>query len=110
MNSDAHQHLVDLVFDQAVRADADRRGHFVIELATLTLLIDAKIVTIEEAAQRIEKIQGVLPEQYQAEDVTLRVKHITEWLRGHVKQPRGQWHPVVIQGGLDPKQETNPES
>jgi hypothetical protein len=76
-----------LIIDHMVRADANRRGHIVVELATLTLMIDAKLVTIEEAAQRIEKIQSVLPPAYQAEDVSLRVKWITDWLRDHEEAP-----------------------
>jgi hypothetical protein len=83
------------------RSDADRRAHVVVELAALTLLIDAKLATIEEAAQRIEQIQGKLLESYRAEDVSQRLKLITTWLRGHIRQPPGQWTPVVIEGGRD---------
>lgn len=97
------------IVDIMTRADADRRGHVAVELAILTMMIDAKLVTIEEAALRIEKIQSVLPEPYQADDVALRVKLITEWLRGHIKQPENQWRPVVIEGGLDQMRETDPD-
>jgi hypothetical protein len=98
-----------LIIDHMVRADANRRGHIVVELATLTLMIDAKLVTIEEAAQRIEKIQSVLPPAYQAEDVSLRVKWITDWLRDHDKKPREPWRPLVIEGGLDQDQISDPD-
>jgi hypothetical protein len=91
------EHYVELLG----RSDADRRAHVVVELAALTLLIDAKLATIEEAAQRIEQIQGKLLESYRAEDVSQRLKLITTWLRGHIRQPPGQWTPVVIEGGRD---------
>lgn len=84
---------------QAVRVDANRRGHVVIELAILTMLIDAKLVTIEEAAMRIEQIQSGLPEVYQDPEVSLRTKFVTDWLRSHTRQPAKQWQPVVIEGG-----------
>jgi hypothetical protein len=106
---DANQALIQMVGDLATRADADRRAHVVVDLATLTILIDAKLVTIEEAAARIEKIQSVLQEPYRAEDVSARIKIVTEWLRSHVKQPSGQWTPVVIQGGLDQNPMNDPE-
>lgn len=96
----ANDHLLQMLVEEVERSDANRRGHVVVELAILTMLIDAKIVTIEEAAQRIELIQSKLPAVYQEPDVGLRVKMITEWLRGHAKGPPGKWRPLVIEGGL----------
>jgi len=89
------------IVTEADRADANRRGHAVIELALLTLVIDAKLATIEQVVQRIQSIRESLPEPFQAEDVGQRVRWITEWLLSHVDRPRGRWTPQVIEGGLD---------
>jgi len=80
-----------IIIEQAERIDANRKGHVVVELATITLLIDAGLVTTEQVAQRIEEIQSVLPDPYRDEAVSLRVRAITEWLRGHEKQPPTGW-------------------
>jgi len=98
MTADAQ--TLDFLVQHMGRTEADRLGHVIVEFATLSLLVDAKLTTVEEAAQRIELIQSVLPEPYRADDVTERVKLATAWLRSFVKQPRGQWRPVVIEGGL----------
>jgi hypothetical protein len=100
--------FINVVGDLLTQTDSDRRSNLVVDLATLTLLIDAKLVTTEQAAQRIEKIQSVLPAQYQTEDVNARLKLATVWLRSHVEQPTGQWRPVLIQGGFDQRRDDGP--
>jgi len=96
------------IFSSAVRIDANQRSNMAVHLAILTLLIDAKIITIEEAASRIEQIPSVLPKAYQGEDVSMRLKWFTTWLRANAKQPPRQWNPVVIDGGLDNGKNSDP--
>lgn len=100
---DAGQFFLREMMEAAERVDENRHGHVIAELAIMTILIDAKIVTIEEACERLELIQSVLPERYQSDQAKLRVRLLTEWLRGHVKpdaspDPQG-WTPQVIEGG-----------
>lgn len=90
------------------RANTDRRARAVVELATLTLLIDAGIVTIEKAAQRILEIQCVLPEPYQAPAVNQKLVQITAWLRSHDKSSRSGWIPEALEGGPDPAPADDP--
>jgi hypothetical protein len=104
---DQIQALVSMVIEDRLRLAATQRATMVAHLATLTLLIDAKICTIEGACQRIEHIQKGLTAPYQDADVSARLGLITQWLRAHDKpdtdgtpaSPR--WTPVVIRGGLD---------
>jgi hypothetical protein len=79
--------------------DIERRARLVTDLATITLLIDAGIVSAEEAAQRIELIQRLMPESFQTDPVSLELKAATGYLRQHAPQDRVPWQPAVIQGG-----------
>lgn len=95
------------VFENAKNIDTDWRTTFVLHLATLTLLIDAKLCTIEEAARRVEHIQRVLPEQFHSPDVDQRLGVITDWLRQNENAPKPGWTPEVIEGGQSRDPETD---
>jgi hypothetical protein len=45
--------------DSARRVDVNWRANLIVQLSTITLMVDAKLVSIEEAASRIEHIQSV---------------------------------------------------
>ena len=100
--------ITELIVKQAAIADANQRASAVAYLATMTLLIDAGLVTIEQAAQRIEQIHRVSPEGYHSPLVAERIQILTVWLRAHDKPQRHGWTPEVIQGGLDHQRETDP--
>lgn len=95
--------LAESMYDLTARADDDRRASFVTGLAVITMLIDAGLVTIEEAAQRIEMVHRSLPDDQKTEGLRLRILHATEWLRAHLRQPNRAWTPSVIDGGLSPE-------
>jgi len=88
--------------------DANFRTSVAVDLATITLLVDARLVTIEQAAQRIEEIQRTLSERFQTPDIAERIAFLTRWLRAHDKPQRSGWTPVVIQGGLDQAPDADP--
>lgn len=90
------QEIVNLTF----AVESDRRASNIIDIATITLLIDANIISIEQAVQRIEHIDSVLLAEKKDEGVALRIQLVTEWLRAHDKSPAGAWTPQVIEGGL----------
>ena len=85
--------------DIATRVDENQSGHVVAELAIITLLIDLKLVTIEQVCERLELIQSVLPERHQSDGTKLRTRLLTEWLRGHARPEGPRWTPQVIEGG-----------
>lgn len=98
---DFGQIILKQLMEGAERTDENRHGHVIAELAIITILIDAKLVTIEQACERLELIQSVLPERYQTDEAKLRVRFLTEWLRGHVTRDTPGWTPKVIEGGKD---------
>ena len=98
---DPQQLLAETIFDVAGRIDDNRRGHFVAELALFTLLIDAGLVTIEQACNRLESIQAALDEQYHSDAITFRLLWLNQWLRGHKQPNQHDWAPAVIDGGRD---------
>lgn len=104
---DPLQFLLNMAADNAGRVDANRQAHTVVELSLLSFLVDAKIATIDQICQRIELIHSGSPPQYQTDEVKLRLKFVTDWLRGHEKRPRPEWTPEVIQGGLDQSAQTD---
>ena len=65
---------VDHIINGVDRANQDRRARAVVDLATITLLVDAGLTTFEKAAQRIVEIQAGLPEPYQAPAVSRQLQ------------------------------------
>jgi hypothetical protein len=66
---------------------ANFRGNLIIQLATISLLIDAGITTKEAAIQKIQKIQHDLPpEKFRESAVMMRVNRAIELLRENVQQ------------------------
>jgi hypothetical protein len=100
---------LEVLFDQMLASsatiDANRWTSLVVDLAILTMLIDAEIVTIDQAIQRIMHIHGVLPAPYEKADTSTWIKFIVQWLQRQQehreKQQRPPWQPVVIEGDRD---------
>jgi hypothetical protein len=73
-------------------AVANSRTVLIIEIATITLLVDAKVITIEESVQRIQKIRKWLSVALPDDDVTQKVDHAIDLLKAHengtIPQPR----------------------
>ncbi len=69
------------------RARIKSCAQLVIQLATITLLIDAKITTREAAVQRIDQIRRALPEKFQGEDVSTIIESATELLQSVAPSP-----------------------
>jgi hypothetical protein len=65
-------------------------ANLIIELATLTLLIDAKITTTEAAIQQIEKTQNWLSDVYSPDDVGPSIKRAIEFLRNDATNTKPQ--------------------
>ena len=89
---------IDHIIAGVDRANQDRRVRTVVDLATITLLVEAGHTTFEKAAQRIEEVQASLPEPYQASDVTRDTGAIVGWLRA---QPP-HWRLSAQKEELDP--------
>jgi hypothetical protein len=73
---------VDKVREQGA---ANFRATLIIELATISLLIDAGITTTEAAVQRIEQIQTALSETFRSNEVSQRVARAIHLLRDQKK-------------------------
>jgi len=80
--SDATMPDVDKVREQGA---ANFRATLIVELATISLLIDAGITTTEAAIQRIEQIQTALSETFRSNEVSQRVARIIHLLRDQNK-------------------------
>jgi hypothetical protein len=90
--------------ESARRMAAHGRANLILQLSTVTHLVDAGLVSIDEAINRIEHLQSVFAKQipgYGDPMVSAGVRLATEWLRAQKKQPRSGWDPVAIPGGLD---------
>ena len=88
--------------------DQNFRASVAVELGTITLLVDAGIVTIEQAAQRLEAIPGKLPATFQTDDIKERIAFLVQWLRENDKPQHAGWSPVVIPGGLGQTSDADP--
>ena len=74
---------IDEVREHAV---ANFRGNLIIQLATISLLIDGGFTTKEAAIQEIQKIQNALPENFRDASVSQRIVRAIDLLRDHVGQ------------------------
>jgi hypothetical protein len=99
--------LANLFEKQSVIISANHTATMIADLATLTLLIDNGLVSIEQAARRIEEIRHVLVgDSILVDD---RIQRLTRWLRENDKPQRRGWKPEVIRGGLDQDQTSDPD-
>ena len=69
---------VDKVREQGA---ANFRATLIVELATISLLIEAGMTTTEAAIQRIEQIQDALSETFRSNEVSQRVARVIHLLR-----------------------------
>jgi hypothetical protein len=69
---------VDKVREQSA---ANFRATVIVELATISLLIDAGMTTTKAAIQRIEQIQNALSETFRSNEVSERVARVIHLLR-----------------------------
>ncbi len=83
------------------RSESHRRALTVIELATLSLLIDRDILKVSDIAERIQEVHRALPSEFQAQAVVDRTSFVTQILQQVHGEKRRRWTPEVIQGGLD---------
>ena len=99
----ANQYLSDLE-----RIEANRQGHILAELTTLSFLIDHRIATLEEIEQRIAQVRFVLGARYREEAVSQRATFSTDVLHNVYGPKQRGWTPQVIEGGLSQDQKTDP--
>jgi hypothetical protein len=71
--------------DKVRERAANFRTTLIIELAPISLLIDAGITTAEAAVQRIEQIQTALSETFRSNEVSQRVARAIHLLRDQNK-------------------------
>jgi len=62
------------------------RGSLIIQLATISLLIEARLTTAEAVIQQIEQTQRELPESFRVVAVSQRVNRAIDLLREHGAQ------------------------
>ena len=65
---------------------ANFRGSLIIQLATISLLIEARLTTAEAVIQQIEQTQRELPESFRVVAVSQRVNRAIDLLREHGAQ------------------------
>lgn len=83
----------------AHRIDAHWRTNMIVQLSTLTLLIDANLVSIEEAAARIEQVQVAFAKGdpgYSTPMAQAIIERATAWLRAHEKKPIREWSADIL--------------
>ncbi|SRR5579871_2817359 len=88
-----------LALGNVIRSAAHGRSHMTLQLSTITILIDAGLISIDDVVARIEQIQSSLAEQlpgYADPMVQAGVKFATDWLLAHKKQRRRSWKPVIV--------------
>jgi hypothetical protein len=73
-------------------AIANFRGNLIIELSTLTLLIDAKITTHEAAIQRMKEIREWLSDVFPDDELDRRLDRAIDLLREHAKGTKPEFH------------------
>lgn len=74
-----------------LRIDAHGRTNLIVQLATLTILIDRDLISIDDAVGRIEQIEYSLADQmpgFADPMVRAGVKRATDWLRSNKREPR----------------------
>ena len=91
------------------RSEAHRRALTVIELATLSLLIDRGLLKVSEVTERIQQIHAALPESFREQAVLDRTSFVTQILQQVHGQKQPKWTPAVIEGGLDQDQKSDPD-
>lgn len=96
--------LVEMIFEQK-KINADQSvANFILQLAPITLMIDKNIITIEEAAQRIEQLRDVSMKGQDRPTANRLIRITVDWLRSHEKPEASGWQPVVHEGGLSESQ------
>lgn|GEM_PF-5492591 len=71
------------------RSDADGRFETVCELTTLTLLIDAGVVTKDQALARLREMPFLLPEEFRDAETAGRVEVAMSFLRRYTPRQVG---------------------
>ena len=107
--NDPLQQILAMLGGIVKNVEANRQGAVVVDFALLSFLVDAKIATIDQICQRISVIHGTMPASYQRDEVKLRLKLVTDWLRSHEDKLHLQWKPEVVQGGLNQASNDDPD-
>jgi phospholipid N-methyltransferase len=90
------------------RANINRQGHIVAELACLSFLVERRIATLEEIEQRIRQVREMISGDYLSDEVGARTDFLIQILRDvYGPKPHG-WTPRVIEGGLNRDQGPDP--
>ena len=80
---DFGQDILRSILETTDAEQSPHRAGTIVDLAIITFLIDAKVATIEQFVQRLERVHRSLPDQYQDDEVAKRIAFLTEWLRAH---------------------------
>jgi hypothetical protein len=100
--------LTNSIIQDLTRIEANRRSHVVADLTALSLMLDKGVVSLDEVTGRLEAVRLAMGEKYQDEEVVRRVKNLADILRDKHGARRPAWTPEVIQGGLNPDQNSDP--
>jgi hypothetical protein len=101
--------LAGQMLGQAERIAANGSTHAVLELTTLSFLLDHQLATLPELETRIQQVRGRLPPGFQDSDVTDRLNLLIDVLRDVYGPKRRGWTPQVIEGGLNRPQKDDPD-
>lgn len=81
------------------KEEQNLRDQLAISLASLTTLITAGVLTIEQTVQHIERIRKSLGRDQDEQKPGPLALAAIEWLRGHDRPEGPKWQPIVLQGG-----------
>src|ERR1700733_2901902 len=76
--------IVELIHGVRGKAESQFRANLVVSVATLTLLIDAGVITIAAAIERIQRTQRDMPEVFDHADVAIWIQWAIDLLQGEV--------------------------
>jgi hypothetical protein len=100
-SADRAQPPSDLLVQAVLDADADRCANQIVQLATITLLVDLGLVTSQQAIERIEALTPLLAHEHLADDIDERIQRVIAWLSSEPRTNPRRWQPTVIRGGQD---------
>lgn len=98
---DPLQAILDQIIATGERVNNNRRGQVATDLAIITLLLDAGVVTLEQVCERLEQVRLALGESYRTEEAKKRTQPLIDWLQANAPREPRKWTPEVIEGGKD---------
>ena len=91
------------------KVETNARASAVLELATLSFLLDRQWPTLAELETRIQQVRHKLPAEWEDNAVTAALTPLLDVLKDAYGPKRHGWTPRVIEGGLSLPQKDDPD-